>query len=79
MDRAVKPHLTFRNTRWPWTRTLALCQDKLQRRMLAQFLHVERIPNETSEVWNRSRMRAISQQASVLGTWGKDHARRVLA
>ena len=79
MDRSVKPLLTFRNSRWPWTRTLADSQDRLQRRMLSQFVRIERFPSEVAEVWNRRRMRMIAGIARDCGTWGKVHASRVLA
>ena len=58
---------------WPPART------RLQRRMLAQFVRIEWLPGDTAETFNRRRMRTIATYAREQGSWGRDHARRVLA
>ena len=77
LDRCVQPILNFRNTRWPWTATLADAQNQLQRRMLRQFLSLERWPCETLECYCRRRMRAAADLARQQGDWGMRHAMRV--
>ena len=77
LDRCVLPILAFRNTRWPWTESLADAQNKLQRRMVSQFLSVERWPCEPLEVFHRRRLRAAATLAKQQGDWGTLHARRV--
>ena len=77
MNRSVRPLLTFRNTRWPWTASLADAQSKLQRRMLRQFLPIERLPCESLEVFSIRRMRAAASLARQQGDWGVEHAKRV--
>ena len=47
LDRSAKPILFFRNTRWPWTRTLADAQSRTMRRMLSYFIHIEHLSGET--------------------------------
>ena len=78
LNRSVKPILSFRNTRWPWTRTLSDCQSRTQRRMLSYFLHVQRWPDESLNSWHRRRMRQVANAANESGNWGRDHAQRVL-
>ena len=77
INRCVQPILDFRNTRWPWTSGIADAQDKLQRRMLSQFLVLERWPCETLEAFCRRRMRAAASLAHQQGDWGTRHAIRV--
>jgi hypothetical protein len=77
LNRCVLPILHFRNTRWPWTHSLAEAQQKLQRKMLAHFLHVERWPEEPFEVFNQRRYRIAGQFARQCGDWGNGHAERV--
>ena len=77
LDRCVQPLLNFRNTRWPWTAAIADAQNKLQRRMLIQFLSVERWPCESLEDYFRRRMRAAADLARQQGDWGTQHAKRV--
>ena len=79
LARSVEPLLNFRNTRWPWTQSLAYCQDKLQRRFLSQFVHIEQLPGEEVHTFHRRRMRAIAALIRQRGTWSKLHARRVVA
>ena len=67
MNRAVKPVLFFRNTRWAWTATLAQEQDRIQRRMLAQFTNLERLPLQTPAQYNRLHMRTVSDLAREQG------------
>ena len=76
LDRCVLPILTFRNTRWPWTESLADAQNKVQRRMLVQFLSLQRWPCETLDVYSRRRMRAAATLARQQGDWGALHANR---
>ena len=78
LDRTVKPVLSFRHTRWSWSKSLADAQNKTQRQMLAFFVHLERWPDEDAAGYNRRRMRAIGSLARQHGTWGEDHARRVV-
>ena len=77
LDRSVRPLLFFRNTRWPWTETLAKAQSKLQRRMLVQFLSLERWPCEPLGVFCQRRMRAAATMANLQGDWGREHAKRI--
>ena len=79
LDRAVKPVLTFRNTRWPWTHSLSDCQNRLQRQMLSYFVRVERYPCEEINRFHRRRSRSIATLAKARGLWGVQHAERVLA
>ena len=79
LDRSVKPVLSFRNTRWAWSKSIANAQDRAQRRMLSHFVHIERLPLEDVALWNRRRMRAIATLARQQGTWGKEHAERVVS
>ena len=78
MNRSVRPVLFFRNTRWPCTRSLAEHQNRLQRHMLAYFVHVERMPWEDLAAHNRRRMRTIGNLARQQGAWGSQHAQRVV-
>ena len=77
LNRSVRPLLQFRNTRWPWTLSLSDAQNRVQRKMLLQFLRVERQPDEPIDVFNRRRFRIAADVAHRQGDWGKDHARRV--
>ena len=77
INRCVQQILHFRNTRWPWSSTIADAQAKLQRRMLLQFVGIERRPCETLEVSFRRRMRAAANLAHQQGDWGTHHAIRV--
>jgi hypothetical protein len=77
LDRCVRPVLTFRNTRWPWTISLADAQTKLQKRMLVQFIRIERWPCEPLDAFCRRRFRAAADLAKELGDWGAQHAKRV--
>ena len=52
---------------------------RTQKRMLAQFVQVERLPEEPLDVFLRHRARKVAQVARVEGDWGRQHARRVLA
>jgi hypothetical protein len=45
--------------------------------MLSQFVSIERWPCETSEVYFRRRMRAVSNLVHRHGSWGTQHAARV--
>ena len=78
LNRCVRPVLFFRNTRWPFTRTLADSQNRVQRQMLGYFFKVERMPCEDDAHYNRRRMRQISYLARQYGTWGHAHAQRVV-
>ena len=78
LNRSVRPILTFRNTRWPWTRTLADSQNRTQKRMVAYFIHIQRLPSETLQSWHRRRMRKVAEIARQQGTWGTLHAQRVI-
>ena len=77
LQRCVWPILAFRNTRWPWTASIAEAQSKLQRRMVVQFLSLERWPCDSLDVYCRRRMRAASMLAKSQGDWGVLHAKRV--
>ena len=79
LDRSVRPVLHFRNTRWPFTKTLADHQNRTQRHMLAHFVRVERLPCEELPNYNRRRMRTIGNLALQRGIWGNEHAKRVVA
>ena len=79
LNRSVRPVLCFRNTRWPFTLSLAEEQNRLQRRMLSQFLQVERWPLEDCDKYHRRRMRLVSSVARSQGLWGDEHAKRVIA
>ena len=78
MNRAVKPVLFFRNTRWPFTKVLAEHQNKIQRHMLAQFFKLEKWPTEDLQMYYRRRMRAVSTFLRQHGTWGSQYAARLL-
>jgi hypothetical protein len=77
MNRCVRPVLFFRNTRWPFTISLADAQRKLQRKMLVQFLQVERWPEEPLDTYSQRRFRAAATLAKQHGDWGVEHAKRV--
>ena len=79
LNRVVKPILQFRNTRWAWTLAIKDTQDTIQRKMLSSFLKLERLPTEALDVFNRRRLRAVSDLAKQHELWGVDHARRVVA
>ena len=79
LERSVKPVLFFRNTRWPWTQTLADVQSRTLRRMLSYFIHMDRLPEEPLDSFHRRRMRKVSDTAKEYGEWGIEHARRILA
>ena len=79
LNRCVRPILHFRNTRWPYTHALAEEQDRVQRQMLLHFLRLERLPTDDDNAYFRRRMRAVASVARVQGSWGLDHARRVVA
>ena len=78
LDRSVRPILFFRNTRWPFTISLADHQNKLQRLMLSHFFKLERWPVEDLDAYHRRRMRAIASVARQHGTWGSQYAKRLL-
>ena len=78
LDRSVRPVLQFRNTRWPFTQSIANQQNRVQRQMLSHFIKIERVPCEEVGNYNRRRMRAIGVLARQHGTWGSDHAKRVV-
>ena len=77
MKRSVQPVLRIRNTRWPFSKTLAEEQNRVQRHMLAHFVRVERLPYEDLANYNRRRMRIIGNLARSNGAWGVDHAKRI--
>ena len=79
LNRCVRPILHFRNARWPYTHALAEEQDRVQRQMLLHFLRLERLPTDDDNAYFRRRMRAVASVARVQGSWGPDHARRVVA
>ncbi len=78
LNRSVRPVLFFRNTRWPWTRALADSQGRVQRKMLSYFVHAEPCVGETLDFWHRRRMRKVAYVTQSHGTWGMEHAKRVL-
>ena len=78
LNRSVRPVLFFRNTRWPFTLALADEQNRVQRRMLGQFLQLERSPLEDCDKYHRRRMRLVSSVARSQGLWGDAHAQRVI-
>jgi len=77
INRCVQPILFFRNSRWAWTLSLADAQRRLQRKMLVQFIRLERWPEEPLDIYNQRRFRAAASLASKQGDWGNQHARRV--
>ena len=77
LDHCVQLLLDFRNTRWLWTAAISEAQDRLQTRMLVQFLSVERWPCETLETYCRRRMSAATDLAKQPGNLGTRHATRV--
>ena len=79
LKRSVKPILSFRNTGWPWSKTLADAQNRTQRMMLAHFVRVERRTEEDDATFHRRRMRVIAGLAREQGLWGRAHAERVVA
>ena len=74
----MRPVLQFRNTRWPSTQSIAYQQDRVKRQMLSHFVKIERLPCEEVGNYNPRRMRAIGPLARQHGTWGSDHAKRVV-
>ena len=78
MNRTVKPVLSFRNTRWAWTATLAQEQNRIQRRMLAQFSNLKHLPLQSPAKYTRLGLRAVSSLAREQGAWGLLHAQRVV-
>ena len=78
LNRCVRPALHFRNTRWPYTTSLAEEQSRIQRSMLSQFLYLERLPTDDDRSYHRRRMRTVASVARQYGVWGEDHARRVV-
>ena len=78
LNRSVRPVLNFRNTRWPFTRTLADHQNRTQRLMLARFVKIERQPCEELSNYCRRKMRCVSNLARHQGLWGAEHAKRII-
>ena len=78
LNHSVRPVLNFRNSRWPFTKALADYQNRLQRQMLANFISVERLPDEEPASYSRRRHRCISSLARQQGTWGAEHATRIV-
>ena len=79
LNRSVRPALNFRNTRWPFTKSLADQQNRTQRLMLARFVQLERQPSEDLEIYCRRKMRIVGNLARHQGLCGTEHARRVFA
>ena len=79
LDRSVRPVLHFRNTRWPFIKTIEDSQNRVQRQMLAHFVKVEPLEGEDFSSYHRRRMRLIGNLARQRGLWGKQHAERVVA
>ena len=73
MNRSVRPVLFFRNTRWPFTKSLAEEQNRVQRLMLARSCHVQPWPGEDPAFYNGRRMRIIGALAREQGAWGTVH------
>ena len=74
-----RPVLNFRNTRWPFTKTLADQENRTQRLMLARFVKIERQPCEELANYCRRKMRSVGNLARHQGLWGTEHAKRVIA
>ena len=79
LNRSVRPVLNSRNTRWPFTKTLADQENRTQRLMLARFVQIDRMPCKELADYCRRKMRVVGNLARHLGLWGIDHARRVIA
>ena len=76
--RSVRPGLSFRNTRWPFTRTLADQENRTQRPMLARFVKIERQPCEELPNFCRRKIRSVGKLARHQGLWGTEHAKRII-
>ena len=72
MHRSVRPV-------WPFTKSLAEQQNRVQRQMLAYFVKIERLPLEGLDAYSRRRMRQIATFARQQGAWGTEHARRLIS
>ena len=79
LNRCVRPVLYFRNTRWPWTLSLAESQSKVQRKMLLQFIRIERKPEEPLETFHRRRLKTAAELAKQHEDWGIAHEKCICA
>ena len=74
LNSSVRPVLYFRNTRWPFTETLADQENRTQRLMLARSVQTDRMPCEELADYRRRKMRVVGNLARHQGLWGIDHA-----
>ena len=79
LDKATKPVLSFRLTRWPFQSTKAHQLDKVQRRMLAMVMDLRLSPGQDAASFNRQRAKEASKQQVKSGKWSTLWASRVVA
>ena len=79
MSRVVTPQISFRCSRWPPQRTVAVEVDTLQQKMTASLLRLPRLEGEEADSYVRRRGRAARKQCSHHGLWSQQWFKRVIA
>ena len=77
LDRAVRPLLDFKCSRWPWSTNLAKAEDAMQKRMIGITLDVRRMGHESVEGYVSRRGRLAATHARDSGWWSERHRLRV--
>ena len=79
MQRAVRPRLDFRCSRWPPQRQIAAEADNLQQKMLSCMLRLPRLDGETPEAYVRRRGRIARRHCHQQGSWSARWFKRAVA
>ena len=74
MDRAIRPALTYRAPRWPFTPTRALKLDRLQNAMVARAVQCTPLPGDTAATYVRRRSRVAAAHCRQHGKWSHSYS-----
>ena len=77
LDRACRPALAFRCSRWPPQKTQTVAVDRLQTKLIAAFLRIQRLPGEDVADYVRRRNRSAARVAGRSGRWSLFWAQRI--
>ena len=79
LQRATLPHVDGHVVRWPYTKRRARQIDKVQRRMLSGFVHVDAREEDTAEEFCKRRNSAVATLQREIGRWSVRWAARVVS
>ena len=79
VQRAVRPLLDFRCSRWPFQKEIAKEIDRTQRKMMAVAVRTPRWPGEPDNEYARRRATIAGAACRSAGLWSQRWAHRVLA